>query len=56
MNKNAKQPSNVKKKHDGRKHLQRGGQTGAVRPAEKSPMMKLKSGRLATGPERRAHL
>ncbi len=35
MNKNAKQPSNVKKEHDADKHVQGGGQTGTVRPAEK---------------------
>ena len=34
MNKNAKQQSNVKKEHDGGKHVQRGGQPGTVRPAE----------------------
>jgi hypothetical protein len=35
MNKNAKQPSNVKKEHDVDKHVQGGGQTETVRPAEK---------------------
>ena len=36
MNKNAKQPSNVKKEHDEGKHVEgkEGGQPGTVRPAE----------------------
>jgi hypothetical protein len=34
MNKDAKQPSNVKKEHDVDKHVQGGGQAGTVRPAE----------------------
>ena len=56
MNKNAKQPSNVKKEHDVDKHVQGGGQTGTVRRRKKSPTMKSKSGGPAASPERRVHL
>ena len=54
MNKNAKQPSNVKKEHDGGKHLQKGGRSGSVRPAEEIADDEVEIGR--TGGKPGTHL